>query len=90
MTGIVIVNLHEPHHEVAGRLLQLADEKGYDVRTIVAQRGEHNAALSFQVPGDVQEAFDADRAGRWPAPEEPFLDPNNSPARKARPGKAGS
>jgi hypothetical protein len=91
MSGIVIVNLHEPHHEVAGRLLELADEKGYEARTVVAQRGEHNAALSFQVPADVQEAFDADRSDRWPVPEDLVDDdgdPNTAPVRKTRPGKA--
>lgn len=91
MTGIVIVNRHEPHGEVAGRLLELADEKGHDVRSVVAQRGEHNAALSFQVPEDVREAFDAERGDRWPAPEELVDDdgdPNTPPVRKVRPGKA--
>jgi hypothetical protein len=89
--GTVIVNLHEPHHEVAARLLGLAFEKGYAARVVVAQRGEHNAALSFEVPDDVREAFDAERADLWPAPvPDAWLndeDPN-TPVRKARPGKA--
>ncbi len=90
MTGTVIVNLHEPHHEVAGWLLKLAAEKGYQARAVVAQRGEHDAALSFEVPIEVAQAFDAERAGRWPAPDELVDDDNdpNTPARKARPGKA--
>lgn len=67
MTAIVIVNTHEPDHEVATRLLELAAEKGHDARTVEAQRGEHNAGLSFRVPDDVAEAFNADRADRWPA-----------------------
>lgn len=64
--GIVIVDRHEPHGEVAQRLLELAEEKGYDARTVEAQRGEHDAELSFRVPGEVAEAFDKDRAKRWP------------------------
>jgi hypothetical protein len=83
MTGIVIVNLHEPHHEVAGRLLDLAHERGYTPRAVEAQRGEHDAALSFRLPQDVADAFNADRADRWPTPD----DPDNPPARKARPSK---
>lgn len=64
--AIVIVNEHEPHGEVATRLLELADEKGYDARTVEAQRGEHDSALSFRVPEDVAEAFNAERAKTWP------------------------
>lgn len=64
--GIVIVDRHEPHGEVAQRLLELAEEKGYDVRTVEAQRGEHDSPLSFRVPAEVAEAFDKDRAKRWP------------------------
>lgn len=91
MPAIVIVDLHEPHHEVAARLLELAEAKGYEARVVEAQRGEHDAALSFRVPQDVADAFDADRAERWPAPEELVdddADPNTPPVRKARPGKA--
>jgi len=91
MTGIVIVNEHEPHGEVAGRLLELAAEKGHSARTVVAQRGEHDAALSFSVPEDVAEAFDAERVERWPVPEDVMDDdgdPNTPPVRKSRPGKA--
>src|SRR5690242_19008820 len=65
--GIVIVNTHEPDHEVANRLLELAEEKGHDSRSIEAQRGEHDAELSFRAPDDVVEAFEKDRATRWPA-----------------------
>lgn len=97
MPGIVIVNEHEPHHEVAARLLELADKKGHDARTVEAQRGEHDAALSFRVPEDVAEAFNADRADRWPTPDETSdetvdddNDPNTPPVRKTRPGKAQS
>lgn len=89
--AIVIVNVHEPHGEVATRLLELADEKGYDARTVEAQRGEHDAALSFRVPQEVADAFNAERDERWPAPEELMDDdgdPNTPPVRKARPGKA--
>lgn len=67
---IVIVNTHEPDHEVATRLLELADEKGYDARTVEAQRGEHDAGLSFRVPDDVAEEFEKDRADRWPSKVE--------------------
>jgi hypothetical protein len=87
MTGIVIVNRHEPHGAVAGRLLDLAVELGHDVRSVVAQRGEHDAALSFQVPQDVADAFDEERADRWPAPVDDDGDPSIPPARKARPSK---
>ncbi len=65
--GIVIVNTHEPDHEVAQRLLELADEKGYDAPVVEAQRGEHDANLSFRVPDDVAEEFEKDRANRWPS-----------------------
>lgn len=91
MSGVVIVNEYEPHHEVAGRLLELAAEQGYEVSTVKALRGEHDAALAFDVPGPVQEAFDAERDGRWPAPEELVDDdgdPNTPPVRRSRPGKA--
>jgi hypothetical protein len=90
--AIVIINLHEPEGETAGRLIELAGEKGYDSAVVVAQRGEHNAALSFRVPEDVAEAFNADRADRWPSEQEELVDddgdPNTPPVRKARPGKA--
>jgi len=92
MPGIVIINTYEPEGEVAQRLLELADEKGYDARTVEAQRGEHDAGLSFRVPQDVADAFGVDRAERWPTPEEtgdaPEGDPNTTPVRKQRPGKA--
>lgn len=64
--AIVLINRHEPEGEVAGRLLTLAEEKGYDQRSVEASRGEHDVALSFRVPQDVAEAFNADRAERWP------------------------
>jgi hypothetical protein len=88
--AIVIVNTHESDYEVAARLLELAHEKGYDVRTVEAQRGEHDANLSFRVPDDVAEAFVADRAERWPSTTEDggdVADKNASQTRK-RPGKA--
>lgn len=93
MPAIVIVSTHEPEHEVATRLLELADKKGYDARTVEAQRGEHDAALSFRVPADVAEAFNADRDERWPVPEDVVTaedNPNTPPVRKQRPGKAES
>lgn len=91
MTAIVIINLHEPEGEVSARLLELADELGHEARIVEAQRGEHDAALSFRVPQDVADAFDAERAERWPADNEPVDDdgdPNTPPVRKTRPGKA--
>jgi len=66
-TGIVIVNRHEPDHEVATRLIELAREKGYDERVVEAQRGEHDAALGFRAPVDVVDAFSGERADRWSA-----------------------
>jgi hypothetical protein len=84
--AVVIVNLHEPHHEVAGRLLELAAKKGYDVRSVVARRGEHDAALSFDVPEDVAKAFNADRDRRWPSKIE--NDAETTPASGSRPDKA--
>lgn len=63
--AIVIVNRHEPEHEVGQRLLELAEEKGHDPRVVEAQRGEHDASLSFRVPDDVAEEFNADRDSRW-------------------------
>lgn len=65
--AIVIVNRHEPEGETAARLMEIAADKGYDSRVVEAQRGEHDSALSFRVPEDVAEAFNADRADRWPA-----------------------
>lgn len=91
MTAIVIINRHEPEGEVATRLLELADEKGHTPADVEAQRGEHDAALSFRVPQDVADAFNADRADRWPDDEELVDDdgdPNTPPVRKSRPGKA--
>lgn len=93
MPGIVIINTHEPEGEVAGRLLELAEEKGYEPRVVEAQRGEHDASLSFRVPQDVADAFNADRADRWTPPDEMVDDdgdPNTPPVRKQRPGKATS
>jgi hypothetical protein len=91
--AIVIIDRHEPEAEVAGRLLELAEEKGYAARTVEAQRGEHDAALSFRVPEDVAEAFNADRADRWPDKIENDSEKTpdqgtDEPGRKARPGKA--
>lgn len=64
---IVIINEHEPEGETATRLLELARDKGYDDTVVEAQRGEHDAALSFRVPSDVAEAFNKDRDDRWPS-----------------------
>lgn len=90
--AIVIVDQHEPHGDVAARLLELAQEQGHDARTVEAQRGEHDAALSFRVPPGVAEAFDAERRGRWPLPDgkqNNDNDPSTPPApRQTRPGKA--
>jgi hypothetical protein len=88
--AIVIINQNEPEDEVSGRLLELAEEKGYDPRTVEAQRGEHDAVLSFRVPQDVADAFNADRSDRWPDEElvDDDDDPNTPPVRKTRPGKA--
>lgn len=89
--AIVIINRHEPEGETAARLLELAQEKGYNPSDVEAQRGEHDAKLSFRVPVDVAEAFDADRGDRWPSEDELVdddNDPNMPPVRKQRPGKA--
>ena len=64
----VIVDQHEPEGETSGRMQEIAKEKGYSPQVVEAQRGEHNARLSFRVPGDVAEAFNADRSERWPLP----------------------
>lgn len=64
--AVVIVNEHEPEGETSGRLLKIADEKGYGPRVVEAQRGQHDAALSFRVPADVADAFNAERADLWP------------------------
>jgi len=88
--AVVIINRHEPEGETAGRLMELAEEKGYDPRVVEAQRGEHDAALSFRVPQDVAEAFNEDRADRWPSDDalvDDDGDPNTPPVRKQRPGK---
>jgi hypothetical protein len=83
--AVVIVDQHEPEGETAGRLLEIAEDKGYSARVVEAQRGEHDAALSFRVPKDVAEAFDADRAERWPLPDEGAdSNPDFTSARKAR------
>jgi hypothetical protein len=65
--AIILTSQHEPEHEVAQRLLEVADEQGYDARVVEAQRGEHETGLSFRVPEDVAEKFNADRAERWPS-----------------------
>lgn len=93
MPAIIIINTYEPEGEVAARLLELAAEKDHDPSVVEAQRGEHDAALSFRVPQDVADAFESDRAERWPVPEESVdddNDPNTPPVRKSRPGKATS
>lgn len=92
MPEVIIVNRHEPEHEVATRLLELAEEGGHDPRTIEATRGEHDAALSFRVPVPVAEKFNEERSDRWPADElvEDDNDPSTPPVRKTRPGKASS
>lgn len=64
--AVVILDRHEPEGEVATRLLEIAASKGHNARVVVAQRGEHDAGLSFVVPDDVEKAFNADRAKRWP------------------------
>jgi hypothetical protein len=65
-TAIVIVDQHEPEGETSTRLLEIAEEKGYGPRVVEAQRGEHDAGLSFRVPDDVAKAFDGERADLWP------------------------
>lgn len=64
--AVVLINRHEPEGEVAGRLMELAEDNGYDVRAVEAQRGEHDVPLSFRVPQDVADAFNSDRDERWP------------------------
>jgi len=91
MTAVVIINKHEPEGEVAARLLELAQDKGYNPSVVEAQRGEHDAGLSFRVPQDVADEFLSEREDRWPAPEDyvsPEDNPNTPPVRKQRPGKA--
>lgn len=85
MPGIVIINKHEPEGEVATRLLELAEKKGYAAAVVEAQRGEHDASLSFRVPQDVADAFEKDRDDHWPAPDEvsPEDNPNTPPVRQA-------
>lgn len=89
MTAIVIINTHEPEGETAARLLELAEEKGYEARTVEAQRGEHDAGLSFRVPQDVADAFNDEREDRWPSdvPVDDDNDPTTPPVRRTRPGK---
>lgn len=99
MTAIVIVNQHEPEGETAGRLLEIAEKHGYEPRVVEAQRGEHDAALSFRVPEDVAEVFNAERAERWPVAKiendtesaDELVDddgnPDTPPVRRSRPGK---
>lgn len=84
--AVVIINQHEPEGEVAARLLELNQDKGHNPSEVVAQRGEHDAGLSFRVPDDVAEAFEADRASRWPAEGAE----DNQPVRAKRPTKAES
>lgn len=64
--AVVIIDRHEPEGEVATRLLELAEEKGYSPRVVEAQRGEHDAGLSFRVPRDVADAFNSKRESAWP------------------------
>lgn len=64
--NVVILDQHEPEGETATRLLEIAEDKGYSPRVVEAQRGEHDAGLSFRVPQDVAEAFDGERAELWP------------------------
>ncbi len=64
--GIVIVDQHEPEGETATRLLEIAEDKGYSPRVVEAQRGEHDAGLSFRAPEDVVDAFNSERRDLWP------------------------
>jgi hypothetical protein len=64
--AVVILDRHEPEGETAGRLLEIAEEKGYSPRVVEAQRGEHDAGLSFRVPQDVADAFVGEREDLWP------------------------
>lgn len=64
--AIVIVDQHEPEGETSTRLLEIAQDKGYSPRVVEAQRGEHDAGLSFRVPEDVAEAFNGERRDLWP------------------------
>lgn len=68
--AIVIIDQHEPEGETAGRLLEIAQEKGLSPSVVEAQRGEHDARLSFRVPKDVAEQFNAEREDRWPLPDD--------------------
>lgn len=65
--AVVLVNRHENEGEVAGRLLEIAEEKDYDPRVVETARGDHDTALSFRVPQDVADVFGKDRATRWPS-----------------------
>lgn len=91
MTAVVIPNQHEPEHEVAGRLLELA---GDDPRQVHALRGEHNVPIAFQVPAELADQFNAGRADWWPVPDEELVDddndPNTPPVRRKRPGRAST
>lgn len=65
--AIVLINRHEPEGEATSRLLEIARDKGYDDSVVVAQRGEHDVALSWRVPQDVAEEFNGERDSNWPA-----------------------
>jgi hypothetical protein len=67
--AVVILDQHEPEGEATSRLLEIAQEKGYSPRVVEAQRGEHDAGLSFRVPEDVAQAFTGERADLWPDDE---------------------
>jgi hypothetical protein len=68
MTTIVHLKDHEPEHEAAQYLLELAseDDRYTPENDVMALRGETLAKLSFQVPDDVAEKFEAERASKWP------------------------
>ena len=72
--AVVILDLDQDEGDAATQLLSIAESKGYSPRVVEAQRGEHDAKLSFRVPEDVAKAFNDTstrkvRDGKAPAKE---------------------
>ena len=60
---IIITANHEPEHEVAEKLLAMADEAGYSPAVVKTERAE---GLVFDVPDEIGQPFVDNRADWWP------------------------
>lgn len=95
---IIITANHEPEHEVAEKLLAMADEAGHGASAVKTERAE---GLVFDVPDDIGQEFVDNRADWWPRDlgddlgDEELVDDDNNPdtppvKRRGRPPKTAT